>query len=192
MTLSDIPNLVINLPERPDRLELVRKELSGWNYTIVPGVNHANPIKGIAQAHINCILLAQQNEWENVLIIEDDVQLRKGAVEYLNKALSDLPERWDILLGGLYNSKAIIPYNEYWGSVGEFCGAHFYIVNKSGFQRFFEYNGRQHIDRWINLKGDKLKCFVLQKFIATQRNGFSDNVKKTVDYSDKIKKYQLL
>lgn len=192
MNLSEIPKLVINLPERTDRLEQVKKELTGWDYTIMSGVHHPQPMKGIAQAHINCVLLAQQNEWGNVLVMEDDIQLRKGSPEYLNRALENLPDEWDVLLGGLYNTKHLISVNDYWNKIGEFCGFHFYIVNKSAYQRFFDYNGRQHIDRWMNLKGDKLKCFVLKKFIATQRNGFSDNVKKNVDYTNELKKFQLL
>lgn len=193
MILSEIPKLVINLPERADRLELLKKELSGWDYEIVPGVKHdLFSFKGIAQAHINCVLIAKMREWHTVLIMEDDLVLRRGAVEYFNNALQHAPDNWDILLGGLYNSKGLTTHNEYWDKTKEFCGAHFYIASERVFERILSWNGRQHIDRWINLGGNQLNCYVVKKFIATQRNGFSDNVKKNVDYSDKIKKFQLL
>lgn len=192
MNLSDIPKIVINLPERKDRLAHIKKELSGWEYQLMPGVVDKDPKVGIAQAHMNCILLARQSEWDNVLIIEDDMVLRKGAHEYFNKALNTLPENWDILLGGLYNCKYQIPVNEYWNRTGEFCGAHFYIANHTSYDRILSCSPRQHIDRWINQGGNKLNCFVTKKFVATQLNGFSDNIKRNVDYSKELKKFELL
>lgn len=86
MTLSEIPKIVINLPERKDRLEQVKKELAGWDYTVINGVKASKPMLGIAQAHINAVMIASQNEWDKVLIMEDDIQLRKGAEQYLNEA----------------------------------------------------------------------------------------------------------
>jgi hypothetical protein len=192
MKLSEIPKIVINLPSRKDRLEQVKKELAGWDYTIIEGVVNEKPMLGIAQAHINAVMIAQQNEWDQVLIMEDDLVLRPGAETYLNEALNNLPDSWDILLGGCYDCKQLSDHNKYWNQVGEFCGIHFYIVNKTAYQRFLDYDGHHHIDRWINLRSRVLRCFITKKFVATQRNGFSDNCKKEVDYSNKIAKYQLL
>lgn len=192
MTLSEIHKIVINLPERKDRLAQVQKELAGWDYTVINGVKASTAMLGIAQAHINAVMIAMQNEWDNVLIMEDDIQLRVGAEPYFNIALQHLPEKWDVLLGGCYDSQQVRPFNEYWNQVGEFCGIHFYILNKSAYKRFLDYDGKQHIDRWINYKSKRLDCFLIKKFIATQRNGYSDNRLKVVDYSNKIAKYQLL
>lgn len=169
----------------------MRTELKDWEYTIVNGVLSDSPMKGIGQAHVNCIMLAKQNEWDQVLIMEDDVQLRQGANEFITKAFQNLPPDWDILLGGLYHGK-VAPYNEYWNKTGEFCGLHFYIVNKRVYDEILKYDGQNHIDRWMNKGGGKLKCYVTSRFIATQRNGFSDNVCKVVDYSDKLSRYKLL
>lgn len=184
--------LVINLPSRTDRLIQVTKELEGIDFTIVNGVEHTNPMLGIAQAHLNCIHIAKQREWDKVLILEDDVVLRKGALEYLNRALDKTPEDWNVLLGGLYECRKFTPTNEYWDKVGEFCGLHFYIVNANYYDKILEYDGVHHIDRWMNHKGTRGNCYVTKKFIATQRDGFSDNVKKRVDYSDKINRFPLL
>lgn len=147
--------------------------------------------EGIGQAHVNCILIAKQKEWDLVLIMEDDIELRKGAEDYLNLALKAVPNDWDVLLGGIYHGKNF-HYNDYWNKVGEFCGLHFYIVNKSAYDKILLYDGKHHIDRWMNKGGTKLNCYVTSKFVATQRNGFSDNVSKKVDYSDKLKMYKLL
>jgi hypothetical protein len=124
--------------------------------------------------------------------MEDDVVLRPGAFEYLDHAINFAPEGWDILLGGVYESELLTPINEYWNKTGEFCGLHFYIVAERAYEKILKYNGKHHIDRWMNHKGKGLNCYVTKKFIATQRDGFSDNVRKVKSYSDNLKRFQLL
>jgi hypothetical protein len=191
MTITEIPKIVINLPERTDRLELVKKELAGIEFILMPGVSNIKPMVGIGQAHINAVLIAKQNEWPSVLIIEDDLSLRKGSIPYLEEALKNVPEDWEILLGGIYEGR-LKKVNDYWASVGEFCGLHFYIVNSNAYDKVLTYDFKHHIDRWMNLRGERLKCYVLNKFVATQWDGFSDNIKKESKYSDKLKKFSLL
>lgn len=196
MTLNDIPKLVINLPYRTDRLELFNKEfnyISDSSPQIVNGVIDPNPIKGIGQAHINCILIAKQKEYEHVIIMEDDCvfQGKEKTLDYINKCLLNAPNDWDILLGGVYYSKQRSPFNEYWERVGEFCGLHFCIVNSKAYDKILEYDFTQHIDRWMNIN-NRLNCYVAKKFFATQRDGFSDNTKKKEDYKNLLKKYELL
>jgi glycosyl transferase, family 25 len=195
MLLNDIPKLVINLPQRTDRLELFKQELIHINshVQIINGIEHQNPMVGIGQAHINCILIAKQNEWDNVIIMEDDCifQGKEKTLEYINNCLLNAPNDWDILLGGVYYSKKRSPFNDYWERIGEFCGLHFYIVNSKAYDKILEYDFTQHIDRWLN-HNNRLNCFVAKKFFATQRDGFSDNTKKKEDYSRLLKKYELL
>ncbi len=197
MDWKELNKCVINLPERPERLAAFKKELVYLpcsNLTVMNGVNHSVSLKGIGQAHLNCVLLAKQNEWPYVLIMEDDCvfQGKEQTYDYLLNCLSNLPENWDILLGGLYFSKLLTPVNEFWNQTGEFCGTHFYIVNSNCYDEILKYDFSQHIDRWMNWQGKGLKCFVTKKFIATQRDGWSDNVKAKVNYSSKLKNFKLL
>lgn len=196
MNFHELNKLVINLPERTDRLSQLKKELVYLpcsNLQIVSGIKNPNAWKGIAQAHLNCILIAKQNDWDNVLIMEDDLCLqgKEETYDYLLNCLENLPENWDILLGGVYFSQNLKPFNKFWNSVGEFCGLHFYIVNKKAYDKILEYDFKQHIDRWMNQKG-RLNCYVTSKFIATQYGGFSDNTNSKVDYKSKLKKYKVL
>lgn len=197
MHLRTINKLVINLPGRKDRLEQFTNEMK-WIDSFaqrVNGVEHLKPMLGIAQAHINCILLAKQNEWDKVLIMEDDVvfQAKEKTSAYLNEAFKHVPEDWDVLLGGLYESRGITKINDYWSRTGEFCGLHFYIVNSKAYDKIIEgYDEKTHFDRWVNKGSKKTNCYVTNKFIATQRPGFSDQRKKLVDDSDRIKRFQLL
>jgi glycosyl transferase, family 25 len=196
LNFTELNKLVINLPDRKDRLESFKKELVYLpcsNLQVIPGVVHQNPMIGIAQAHINAILIAKQNGWEQVLIMEDDVCFKgkEKTYDYVINCLENIPENWDILLGGIYFCKKLEKENEYWSKVGEFCALHFYIVNSKAYDKILEYNFKQHIDRWMNQK-DGLNCYVANKFFATQRNGFSDNTKLKTDYDILLKKFKLL
>jgi hypothetical protein len=203
MNIQTINKLVINLSSRNDRLKSFVEQIK-WldSYAQrVNGVEHDKPMLGIAQAHINSILIAKQNEWPVVLIMEDDVvfQAKEKTLPYLNEALKNVPEDWDVLLGGLYDlggpssTRQLTKVNEYWSRVGEFCGLHFYIINGKAYDKAIDgYDSATHFDRWVNKGGRKLNCYVTNKFIATQSNGMSDNVKKVVDYSDRIKRFSLL
>lgn len=193
MTLQDIPILVINLPSRPDRLELIGKELAGLSYIIMPGVPNTNPMVGIAEAHLNCIQKAKASGWPHVLIVEDDLDLRPGAVYYLNEALQNLPDDWDILLGGVYEANEVRPFNTHWNTIGEFCGLHFYILKQKAYEKALQYDGRLHIDRWMNYHGKRMNAFITKKYFAIQRDGYSDNSKSFTNYNDiHLKKAKLL
>ena len=196
MNFSELNKLVINLPERTERMELFKKELVYLpcsNLQVVNGIPDENPMIGIGQAHINCIMLAKQMEWPAVLIMEDDVVFngKVQTYDYLLKCLEHIPEDWNILLGGLYLSKKLTPVNQYWNKTAEFCGLHFYIVNSNCYDHILKYDFKHHIDRWMNRKGE-LNCYVAKKFFAIQRNGWSDNAKQKVDYTPNLAKFQLL
>lgn len=192
MNLDVIPKLVINLESRPDRLTQVKKELSGWNAYVMPGILHPNPMIGIAKAHLNCIQYAKDKGWDSVLIMEDDVLLGKGCAEFLNEALKFTPKDWDILLGGVYEENQVTSFNEWWDKSGEFCGLHFYIVNSKAYNKILEYDYKIHIDRWINYRGQRLNTYITKKYIAIQRDGYSNNVNANTTYNDKLNQSKLL
>lgn len=186
-------SFVINLPERKDRLNLFKQELEYTFFSpqLILGVKHNDPMIGIGQAHINCITLAKQRELHCILIMEDDLVFngKEKTTPYLKMCMENLPEDWDILLGGIYSGKPK-KYNEYWSLVKEFCGLQFYIVNSKAYDKILQYDFKTHIDRWLG-KQD-LKCYVANKFFATQRSGLSNNTGKNEDYSNRLKKYDLL
>lgn len=197
MNFTNLNKLVINLPKRTERLEQFYKELIYLpcsNLEVIAGIENFNPRKGIAEAHLSCITKAKQNGWDAVLIMEDDLvfQGKEKTYDYLLNCLSNLPTDWDILLGGVYFSKGLQKYNAYWNRIGEFCALHFYIVNSKAYDQILTHDFEHHIDRFMNLNGEKLKCFVTAKFIATQRDGYSDNRKDKVQYGDLLRKFTLL
>lgn len=181
--------LFISLPERKEKLSLAKKEISDFLnsncYFHIPGVKESSPYLGIAQAHMNAISISRDNDWPYTLIVEDDIQFRPGAKEYATEAFKHIPEDWDILLGGLYSTDGLTPYNEFWQQTKEFCGLQFYIVNSRAYDKILSFKKNMHIDRWLAGQGG-LKCYVTNKFFAMQRPGFSDNCGVYKDYTEHL------
>lgn len=194
MILSEIPKLVINLPERSDRLESFKGEVEhiGGDYRVVNGIVMKFPREGIMEAHKLCITMAKINNWPNVMIMEDDVlfQAKGKTIEYVTNALREAPADFDVLLGGIYEGKPQ-KFNDYWNKVGQFCGLHCYIVSERFYDKFLNLSGPHHIDRLINMRGEN-KCYVSKKFFAIQRPGYSDQIKGEVNYEHKLQKFELL
>jgi len=197
MDLELIPKYIINLPERVDRLNQIQSELK-WLFfdqahNLVSGIKHARSQTGIALSHMACIQSAKDNLSPYCIIMEDDCifQGKEKTREYVYKAMANLPEDWDLLLGGIYETKGLTKYNDYWSKTKEFCALHFYIVKNTAYDTILSFDKTIHIDRWMAANGG-LNCYVTNKMFAIQSNGYSDNVGSMVDYSDKIRKFALL
>ena len=195
MKIENLQTLLINLPERTERLERSLEELKSFSIEdvkIIPGVREKHSLNGIANAHLNCIRLAKENKWKAVIICEDDVRFQsKQSREYADLAIANAPEDWDILLGGIYFTKGLTKENDYWNKPDDFCALHFYIVNEKVYDKLLEFDYSTHIDRWIG-KNKEIKYYVCNKFFSIQYNGWSDNVRDEMDYSDLLKKFIVL
>jgi len=66
----------INLEERTDRRAEIQKQLSIFHHEKIVRFNaikHRNGAIGCSMSHIAALELAIQNNWKNVLIVEDDM-----------------------------------------------------------------------------------------------------------------------
>ena len=195
INFDKIPKCIINLPNRPERLKEIEEELpkffNNTSYTLIEGVIDKIPKLGIAKAHMNCIEYAKNNNFPNILILEDDVIFRNNAREYADECIKNIPKDYDLLLGGLYDSLKLESVNDFWNKTERFCGLHFYIVNEKAYDKILAYNGETHIDKYM-VRFAKLNSYVTKKHFAIQRVGFSDNVKRNVDYSILLERFELL
>lgn len=195
MNLNEIPKYVINLPKRIDRLgsfvREVHKTFENKNFTLIDGVIKETPKAGIWQAFKNCILDAKNKKYSEVLIMEDDVLFRDGAYEYANLCLSNIPEEWDILLGGLYSAKELREYNTYWNKVIDFSGGHCIIISSKIFDEILNMEEKIHVDRTLG-RNSTFNCYVTKKIFAIQAIGFSDKNNKEVNYNYLLNEFELL
>lgn len=198
MNIENLNKFVINLPERKERLERSLFELQNYFLNnqpyIVEGVIDKPIHKGIAQAHINAIKMAIGiDATQPIMIIEDDVNFVSNSKDYINDCFKNenLPHDWDILLSSIYNCGKLIKYNDHWHKIETFfCGLTCYVINPKCFEKIINFEKNKHIDRAM-IESLNLNCYVSNKFWAIQHNGFSDNVKKYVNYDHLLKKFKM-
>lgn len=196
MNLDTTPKCLINLPSRLDRLKQATIQIDSFfdNKSIkyIDGVVDSKPMIGIAKAHLNAIRYALDNDFDNVIIMEDDILFRPNAKRYAESCFKNLPNDYDILLGGIYQSNGLTPYNEYWNKTETFCGLQFYVVNKKAYRKIIDtYKFNNHIDRFMAGVGG-LDCYVTNKLFAIQQNGYSDNSKQHCNYDHLLNDFNLL
>ncbi|NBP59147.1 glycosyltransferase family 25 protein [bacterium] len=103
---EDIQNvLYINLDERPDRKEKTEQEFSriGLKAQRVPAIKKKRGQLGCTLSHIKCLEMAKANNWDHVMICEDDILFAKDAQfvrERINTFLSRHKD-WDIIVLGI-------------------------------------------------------------------------------------------
>ena len=199
INLNDLPVCIINLPHRTERLKRTCLELDKFfqfkkDYTLIPGIMERQPMKGIAQSHMNAVQWAKDNKHPFVIIVEDDVHFQSTqSKQYADQCMLNVPDDFEILCSGIYTGTDLKLVNNYWSSVTEFSALHFYIVNETAYDRILAFNKDQHIDRWLGKKnGCALKCYVAREFFAIQYEGYSDNAQQEMSYSHLLKKFKLL
>lgn len=126
-----IHNIVyINLEERKDRKKHTIEELTKYipkdKLIRFDAIKHEHGFIGCAKSHLECIKLARKNNWENVMIIEDDVHWYdySNGIQLLEKLLM---KKYDVIVCG-----GTFPYYNPWSHKLYKCqSTTSYIVDKS-------------------------------------------------------------
>jgi len=167
---------IIHSTSQPNRLPILLKELEQQgikNYEIWEGKHDISSVaKSINLSHKQIIEYAHVAEWDEVLIMEDDIRFcGEGAFNYF---LNNKPIDFDIYLGGIYIGD--ISENN---KVKYFTGFHCYIVSRKFYQTFLNTPDEEHIDVSLANLGD---YYVSNPFTSIQYNGFSSNTRKSENY----------
>ena len=109
---SDIKNAIyINLDSRTDRRMLFENQIEQL-HTRYPGdfafypvsrfsaIRHEHGAIGCSKSHLECLRIAKNNDWDHVLIFEDDAYLihPEILVHQVNSFLSRFRDEWDLAL----------------------------------------------------------------------------------------------
>lgn len=190
----------INLESRVDRKQHVEQQLAsvGIQATRFNAIKLNNGAIGCSMSHLKCLEIAKQNNWEHVLIVEDDIlflnpQLFKNQ---LNKFLHN-DRTFDVILIAGNNMP---PYQKIDDScvkvyrcqttTGYIVQRHYYdtlIANiREGIQKLMK-NPEQHvkyaIDKyWFRLQ-EKDNWFLITPLSVTQREDYSDIEKRHTNYT---------
>lgn len=183
----------INLASRPDRNEHMKKmtEIFGDKVIRFDAIKQTPGYLGCAQSHMYVLELAIQENWKNVLILEDDAEWNQFEFNY--KRLESLAtQTYDVLLLGgvavhkdhtqrVYSSQTATSYliqNHYYRTLlANFRQAYDGLKNE-GYGRFAidqHWKQLQKIDTWYIISDP---CLVYQ------RPDYSDIEQQHVDYRD--------
>jgi glycosyl transferase family 25 len=198
---KDIQNaLFINLESRKDREIEVMNEFKKLEIPInrMNATQLKNKRVACSMSHLKCLQMAKNNNWDHVLIVEDDIQFLNVElfIHNLNQFLSS-EIKWDVLL---FAGNNVPPYTKY----GDFCvkvtkcqTTTGYLVSSHYFDTLIENikegmsllikQPNDHfyyaIDKyWLSLQ-EKDNWFLITPLTVIQREGFSDIENKNTNYS---------
>jgi GR25 family glycosyltransferase involved in LPS biosynthesis len=170
---------VINLEERKDRLEHIKKYFSEYNIIRVEAIKHIEGYKGCFLSHKKCIQIAKEKKLKYIIVVEDDCLPLDNFLARLENIIKFLESynNWDLLRGGGFHicpfhiqGKINTSTDNLYKTNGGYC-THFIIYNNTSYDYFLEQDISRPIDHiWQN----NLQCIVPIPFIATQIDDFSD------------------
>jgi len=175
--------VVLSLKERPEKTKVIVDHLTafGIKHTVILNKLHWVPCIGCFEAHIGAIKYAKERGLKNVMILEDDAEIKN--VDILNNLSQQFPDHWHMLyLGGILTNYIFRLDNWVRGTI--WCN-HAYIVNSNMFdvilQKFDNCNlgeyakNKETIDHFYTRHiNEEYNCFLHIDQPVIQREGYSD------------------
>lgn len=204
MNINSIENIehafYINLETRPDRKQHVETQLNniGIAATRFNAIKLSNGAIGCSMSHLKCLEIAKENNWDHVMIVEDDILFLNPNVfkNQLNKFLKNHNDFDVVLIAG----NNVPPYQKIddccikvyrcQTTTGYIVQKHYYdtLMNniKEGVKQLIKYP-EQHviyaIDKyWFRLQ-EKDNWFLITPLTVTQREDYSDIEKRPTNYT---------
>jgi len=200
------PIIVLNLERSKNRkksLEEQFKKVGLENYTFFPAFDGKNIInmsfsvpiiKGIGMgrklsrfeisiimSHIGALKYAQINQYEDVVILEDDVVLCEDWETRLKILKANLPEDWEYVYLAGHSDYVKIPMYEEPTILNapKMVGAFSYMVNQKGIEKLIKYCG-EFITTYDDIithkiESGKLKAYLYLPFMTYHETGYSEN-----------------
>lgn len=189
----------INLPARIDRKErlqqrfrqhriyaslalgIVETPTSDW--TAAPGA------WGCSLSHQKLFQEALQQNYDSLMIFEDDALPVEDFTTRLNTLWADVPSDWQILYLGCNNIEMPIPVTGRVARVRRAFTTHAYALKPAAMKAILEHPEiKTHaIDHVLLDIQQKLPCYCFTPSLVTQEEGYSDIMQRNVDYTGVIR-----
>jgi len=210
---------IINLKHRTDRWDECIKQLNKYNITnyerfdaVRYDLKDINPIHykknnmkisnnyilgtmGCKFSHYNIIMNAKKNNYNNILILEDDFLFCNNFIERYNEIISNI-EKEKIDISMLYLGFSIVRKDPYTDTslinlkkLNSAHTTHAYILNKNFYDIILKEIENCHceIDVCYAMCQKKYDIYGIYPSLISQRTSFSDIMERNVNYSDKIR-----
>jgi hypothetical protein len=185
---------IIHLPERKDRKIHIVNEIKKFtnDFYFIDGIRCTPPAIGISKVYRSLCEMANCYDMPEILTIEDDLLFYGiNIMDRYQKAINDLPNDWDILLGGAAHFDSFTKYSDNLIKLnGMFCGLQFVLWNKKVYKTILNHKPEsdttqiKDIDCW--LKHKNLNVYCVWPEIAGQIDNMSDNHAKNFSYSNYV------
>lgn len=199
--ISDIKySFYINLETRPDRKIHVEEQLKiiGIQANRFNAIKLPNGALGCSMSHLKCLETAKENNWEHVLIVEDDIKfLNPGLfINQLNKFLNSHND-WDVILIAGNNlppheiiDDTCVKVTQCQTTTGYLVRNHYYNILidnvRNGITNLIKEPNKHFlyaIDKyWFKLQ-QRDNWFLITPLTVTQREDYSDIEKRPTNYT---------
>lgn len=193
----------VNLDRRPDKWELAQKEFAKWGIDVerFPAIDgnlyhkpeHRVPPGSIGNcmSKIGILRLAIERNYDNVLILEDDVEFADDFNTKFGEWSKEVPGNWDMLwIGGNHNGKTPPKFSEHLYRITNTYATHAFALRNTVFKAVLsDLEPLEPQDDIILTRMQKMSlalCFAPN--LAYQRAGVSDvfNIYQDYDFLRKI------
>lgn len=200
-SISDIKHaFYINLHSRPDRKQHVENQLKhiGINAERFNAIKMTNGALGCSFSHLKLIETAKSNNWEHILIIEDDILFTQPSVfvKQFNSFLSNHKD-FDVVIISGNNCPPFVKIDETCVQVNRCQTTTCYLVKQHYYDTLIN-NFREGINKlmrepenhslyaidkyWFQLQAVD-KWYLIIPLTVTQREDYSDIEKRSTNYS---------
>ncbi len=192
---------VINLKKREDRLNLVTNEMCKHRifferYDAVDGQLLQTELKlrkgvvGCKLSHQNVIRDIAVSNFKTAAVFEDDIILHSDFDVLFPLFYKELPQDWDFVYLGGNNVRPAVPITTHVHKTTRTFALHGYLIKghvAAAMAREFHTWIRQ-IDVDIDgfLQCNKMKSYIFSPKLAFQREGYSDNLNRNVNYDKQL------
>jgi GR25 family glycosyltransferase involved in LPS biosynthesis len=192
---------VINLPERTDRLLDIAEELDKWGipYELRNAIKKENGAEGLRETVWNIIEEGVFNNWQSVLIFEDDcvfVESCGNPNDTMEQVVKQLPDMWQLLyLGGQVTNGFKLRHSPNLLLLDMCFATHAWALSLDAMKNIIseglDYPIDNSVVKTIQPRGN---TYITYPLLATQRAGHSDIGKTYINWQPFIEQryYQKL
>jgi GR25 family glycosyltransferase involved in LPS biosynthesis len=186
MGFADLKAWVINLDERPDRMELFKENKFPFEVKRFSAIKDEPGWVGCTRSHLTIL---SRSDVPTVIFEDDFVFIHSW--DLVENAIKQLPEDWDALYMGATLMKPVERYSENLFKITEGLCAYAIIFKSQRIVNYitenfatFETTLRKTIDVFYAYDvQQKFNCFIVSPLVGTQRAGYSDIENRETDYT---------
>ncbi len=141
---------------------------------------------GLVLTTINILEEAIENNYENILIFEDDIEFHHMFRHLITKMLDTMPPYWDIFFLGVTKTIPQAPYNHHINKLYGGVSCHAYAINKHMYKTYLDLlkQFNNPIDVYTNYIAAKYSnTYTLYPNMVYQYSGYSNIEGKDYDTS---------